>query len=305
MNVVGEDVVPSRALGFAQLWHVHAGYRISGDVVSADGSIVRAYGPAAHPELPAAVAKLPRGDVAAVQRLVTTFGLLGYGGLIGDQRCGDPLLWVWSHAETLHLCLDLIYASQQLDVSQVRQRLLGLRLPVAHEPMREAETDRLPYCPGAYVAIREGVVPQVWGSDATRAALLLALDADLSEARQTLRRLERDDALVMQLARQIVTSVVNGNIAGIARRVPSGTAGAPGWLFGFSALIELAYWHLADVLDTRQVQRCAGCGAYFLQTHGRQRFCPDFRAKTRTSPCANRQRMRRYLSRHRGMSNDN
>jgi hypothetical protein len=94
----------------------------------------------------------------------------------------------------------------------------------------------------------------------------------------------------------IVQNIINPNIAGIHRVIDIGEANGPyRSFFTHSALIEMVYWHLADAIDGGTVKRCssAGCGAYFIATDRRQRFCSPDNPKTE-SPCSIRERVRRF-----------
>jgi len=94
----------------------------------------------------------------------------------------------------------------------------------------------------------------------------------------------------------IVQSIINPNIAGIHRVIGiEETNGPCRSFFMHSALIEMVYWHLADAIDGGTVKRCSskGCGAHFIATDQRQRFCPSDNPKTE-SPCSIRERVRRF-----------
>jgi hypothetical protein len=79
--------------------------------------------------------------------------------------------------------------------------------------------------------------------------------------------------------RQWIAHFLSENLAGVSRRVfldqgrfdPS---------FLFTAPIQAAYWHLADVLSRRRPEfvRCLVCQKVFVRTDKRQRFCPKILA---------------------------
>jgi hypothetical protein len=63
------------------------------------------YSPMMHPEIPGGLAKLRRGDEAGVLELAKTYGSPCFSGLAAAaRRCGgNPLPWIWAHAETLNI----------------------------------------------------------------------------------------------------------------------------------------------------------------------------------------------------------
>ena len=80
-------------------------------MVIPQGVIRARYCPATCPELPQKLARLSRGDTAAVLAFVRTYGLLGYAQLAAavgrsdpSHAPGDPLAWIWAQAETVALC---------------------------------------------------------------------------------------------------------------------------------------------------------------------------------------------------------
>jgi hypothetical protein len=97
------------------------------------------------------------------------------------------------------------------------------------------------------------------------------------------------------MAREWRRQIINANLRGIYRYVSIDDSGKDRSFFGFSAPIEVVYWHLATVIDGGMVKRCEaqGCGGIFVQTDPRQRFCPK-RWRQRESSCAMRQRQRMH-----------
>jgi hypothetical protein len=94
-------------------------------------------------------------------------------------------------------------------------------------------------------------------------------------------------------ARAVRRALINPNIRGIHRAIGVDDSGKERSIFTYSALVEAAYWHLANAVDGGIVKRCerSGCGALFIQTHGKQRHCPprwNHRegARKQESPCA-------------------
>ena len=72
----------------------------------------------------------------AVLAFVRTYGLLGYAALAAavgrgapSDAAGDPLGWIWAHAETVALCLHLTYGLQAGDDAALQHRLRAVQLP--------------------------------------------------------------------------------------------------------------------------------------------------------------------------------
>src|SRR5262249_26273827 len=129
MDIAHDEVVPSQARAMPQFWGVHEDYAIVDEVLEPRGAISRSYAPSVHPELPQELAKLRRGKAREARDFARQYGLLGYGALVGHQGAGEPLLWIWSHAETLRLCLSLTDLMQKQEVGEIREKLHALELP--------------------------------------------------------------------------------------------------------------------------------------------------------------------------------
>ena len=92
------------------------------------------YSPETCPALPQQLARLARGDAAAVLAFVRTYGLLGYAQVAAavgrdthSHAPGDPLAWIWAQAETVALCLLLTYGLQAGDDAALQHGLRVLR----------------------------------------------------------------------------------------------------------------------------------------------------------------------------------
>lgn len=276
----------SRALGITTGWMVEADYTIEQvmgrgkrvavlkPLLSAEGK-THIYTPASRAELPSAVAKLQRGDEAAIIRFAKIYGMFGFNEILPENSklnatFGDPLAWIWSHAETLRLCLDL---KEMLDCERddsLRNRLLSLTpSDMKHQ---KHPSPFLKFSAGA------GVVQQFF--------------SPVSK--------EDDKNVVRHLTGKILATIVSKNISGIFPEMA--------WLesrqtfaqyFHCTALIEMAYWHVANALRGVRVRRCErpGCGGAFIQTDGRQRFCPGDQDNKLESPCAVLARVQRFRQR--------
>jgi CGNR zinc finger len=280
------EVVPNLGAGFATFVGVYEDYYIAaGQLRPKSLTLVRRYAPARHPEILGELAKLPRGDVDALLRFARLYGTLGYQAFIprevwarGDGiPVGDPLVWIWMHARTLLICLELSHLLQEGDVASLRTYLRSMRLTdqdkeewgAIHASASSWVRDNKP--PIALVAIQGRFTIREWMGS-------VASDQDVKD-----------------LAREIRRSLINDNIAGIHRTLlDDGKKDSLFW--EFKALIEMAYWHLANAVDGRRFQRCEAddCGALFVQTDPRQRYCPPLFGQKQESRCAVRRRVHKH-----------
>jgi hypothetical protein len=95
------------------------------------------------------------------------------------------------------------------------------------------------------------------------------------------------------MAQHIRNTILNRNVSRIYRYVATDEKGKDRSFFGFHAVIDVVYWHLANLIDGGIVKRCEAdrCDGLFIQSDPRQRYCPK-RFRQQESPCATRQRQR-------------
>lgn len=233
------------------------------------------YSPEARTELLGEIAKLTRDDTEAVLKFAHRYGSLGFYELSrqSDTPYGDPLPWVWLHAETLRLALSL---KKHIDdrATEELERLLFEFPQVANR------SNELPTPIVTYGCLDKGTrfssFPTSPTSSPNRAAA------------------------IQTIAANILSTIVSANIANLRQELTWETKDrAFRSHLRFTALIEVAYWHLANALQGGLVKRCelSGCGGLFIQTDGRQRFCPT--GEKRESPCAVLDRVRRRRTKER------
>jgi hypothetical protein len=245
-------------------WIVEGPYTIAGSFVvpsymvdhTQDDTPAIAYDPATRPELVQALAHVCDEGEPGILRFTNDYGLLGYQDLVRVRKYhrGDPVEWVFAHARTVKLCLELT-------------RLLMRRDRKGLE---------------AYLQVGE------WGYQFSCATRDVVSDRGFFVTHGD----------IFDQARYIRRGLINANIRGISpfiRVVKKGTTERETASFGFSALIEVIYQHLADVVTQgRAIRQCAAddCSALFVQTHKSQRYCAPM-GKQKESPCARRMRARR------------
>jgi hypothetical protein len=282
MERLTHEVGPNLQLGFRTFWNVFEDYEIFEGRLCYHGRATHHYAPTLHPEIPSEIAKLQRDDEEGVLKFARLYGNLGWNNLIPRERyarggaipLGDPLQWVWAHADTLNICQEITYRLQEGDIASLRGYLHSLR--VTHP---------------------NGQVTDLgWGTGDTWAA---AIVAERGEERVGQRGILNQDHLldedVKGLARFIRRFLINENISGIHRALfDEGTKDRLFW--EFQALIEIAYWHMATSVHGRRFKHCEAddCGALFAQTDQRQRFCPPRFGQKQESRCAVRHRVHKH-----------
>jgi hypothetical protein len=272
-----EELELNRRLMFSRLWVVRERYEVVNGVLVASGKAKRVYAPAVHPELPGEIAKLRREDPEALVRFAEMYGALGYESLasLEKRRGGDPLPWVWAHARQLHRCLALARALQRRD-SRPIYALLD-ELGKEREEVHGAQIKR----------VIRSFGPQFKGDE--RAAVREILSALITK---NLARVGLRLTNVAKAVGELGAGSVGSRHAAPAFRL----------FLAFDALIEVAYLYLANTLAGGRIQRCASprCGAFFVQTDARQRYCPSFPFSTE-SACALRERQIAFQERNRKM----
>lgn len=238
------------------------------------GGFAHWFAPFAHPELPSELARLRDADGESVLAFGHVYGEMGYGTFSDSldldwvtQRMkagqttamGDPLPWLRAHAAGISLCLEISEA-------------------LAKQGGKRFSRQWLDRCDGAIFGHR--------GS--THRISIEHLDS--------LHRLRPGSTAPkpIDIARAIRRHIINANVGGITRSVSVNESGADQTFFRYSTPLEVAYWHLANVVDGGTVKRCEadGCGGVFIQTDPRQRYCPK-RWRQLESSCATRQRQRK------------
>jgi hypothetical protein len=226
------------------------------------GRMAQWYSPFVHRELPGEVAKLRQADDAEIVSFAGTYGELDYTAFAaGDPQIDlgvgeigkDPLDWIRAHASGVYICLSLTEA-------------LTRRMPTPKLEALLASFDNVTYA-------------------------VQALPRQVSLRWQPARTPRLDDPRLA--ARHLRAGIINANLTGISRYVAVTDDGKDRSFFGYMGRASVLYWHLANMIDGGIAKRCeaAGCGAFFIQSDPRQRYCPR-RWQQLESSCAVRQRQR-------------
>lgn len=237
------------------------------------------YDPIHRADVASNLAKIEKGDTAAVLRFVNRYGLLGFSELDEPEIYGDPLSWFWLHAETLALCLSLKQSVDAEKWNEIERTVSQFPQSVGVEQWKKIQREsptvgRFP-CPIVSFAARNKVHRVAFFPTVapTRAAVL------------------------RQLAAQILCHIINANISTLHPVIEwSESSKIFIQRFPFKALIEAVYWNFGNALQHGVITRCElpTCGRLFLRTDKRQRFCPV--GEKGESPCAVLARQRRRRS---------
>lgn len=246
-----------REVEVASTWRVQERYAVrryktsvwSGEILEARGKVVKEYRPADEPNLWNHLADVSTKRLEPEQ-FAAKYGLLGYDNL------------------------------SQWDVNKV---LGNDRL------FLEVEGDKPPGDPIIWFMWHAKTVHQ-----ARELIQLLDPDADPQELRTYVERLWRDwypvggwprkRALLAELgvkpkpaalAHAMLREMINPNLEGIHRQLYPDPLGRSRGLFTFRALIEMVYYHLANLLEGKGfLNRCEGCGKPFYSRDRRPKHCP-------------------------------
>lgn len=275
-------------------WGVLEHHYIAHDKVVAEGQFIRWYNPMEARELPSEVYRLSYGDKKAVLEFVSRYGLLGRTELINASIFlgpdadpvldnTEPLEWIWAHAHNVRLVMDGLRVLSTRDEREAASYLHRLALPQpalfdVFPPDQVEEVIRA-HSPegvkiyGAIVGIREHVEPRQW-----RYPDVMQIPA-------------------VEVVGHIVGDILNENLALASRQVFFDPAShSIKSAFQYHALIQYVYQQLLETAEGGRIAECDECHALFIQTDGRQRFCPP-RFKEKESRCALRYRQREWRQR--------
>ena len=294
------DWVEANARGSASLVVVWGDYEINNGVITQGSEYEeqRLYFPIAKPGLASEIAKLRPGDNKAALAYVRKWGTLGYSEIQSASGVmtiphGDPLVWMWAHAQGIRTVLTLHRLLQQGDGAALQAYIEELRVTIQ---MLVAESE-------AGSRMDKGHVGEAL--DFVDALFTVRQEDDLTQGaglvyghRQrivTTKWLGWEDGKVEAAARRIITGIINPNIVGVYRQVAHDKdAGSLKVRRGWDCPLSVAYWHLGELVAGGRVEECENCNSLFVQTRRFQRFCPA-PPFTSESSCASafRQRKRR------------
>jgi hypothetical protein len=299
-------------MGATMQWDVHAQYAITQGMLVGQGPHKVWYAPMEYPQLVTALAQLRAGDEKAVLRFARQYGPLGYDRLMPDT--GEPLAWIWAHAVIIRVCLrltTLLTPGSEAALEDYVRRVdwdapdgvpFRFDAPSPSFPEAEAYTVIQRYqktYEDAGLAYNQRLYYNAGLNSFHPDKDALAVLDKLGTAAEWARLPEGPGLNAGPLpslrsrARKIRCYLINQWMGPIERQLWDQEGVPPRSCYGLGALYNYAYWHLADFAEDRyvRVQRCAACGALFVRTDNRQRFCPPG-PRQKGSRCAARERMR-------------
>jgi len=263
------------------------------------GPTTRGYAPTLHRELPGLIAKLHHGSEEDIVKFASHYGPLGHFRLVGlDDFLGvDPIPWLITHSRTLDFLLRAINMLSHNEPEDF-DAILPLLIPETDDPLFlqpwvkwvAPETKQHPVFPqskdGRDLANLTNNKPHVsW-------PLVIGCRGYIEVHHWMFAGPRRNMA---DMIRMVVRDIVNTNISRLVYALAPEKNGHDQLAMQFSAMIEVAYWHVANTINGGRVAKCEapGCGAVFIQEDGRQRFCPKG-PNNKESPCAIRTRVQEF-----------
>ena len=250
---------------------VREDYVIRDDRLWPQGEIKCRYAPMLCEELPGEIAKLTWGDNNAVLRFARRYGLLGYWYVLKGEIAlvrdvnpapdeeGEPLQWIWMHANTINVCLHLTNLLQEGNETPLQSYLSMLRSPLS------LGVDYGPPLDACVEGLKDGCCIPI------------------------------PEWRITENAQMVRNTLVNTNISPVRRRIFGVYGKGDKSCFSVMGTIRAAYWHLATLIETGnyRIVRCKDpkCQAWFAQKDPRQHFCPA-QAGMKESRCSARYRMR-------------
>jgi hypothetical protein len=214
------------------------------------GKVRRVYSPADSPALVSSFAhlyhRLATWDefFARCLDFLPRFGLLGESQFNGSELefasgvqwlAHDTFPWLLRHASLVELVVRLKIAQQ------------------------DGDHDRL-----------TRILSQV-GSDVSKCKPLIGGVFEKVPEPFDYKRLADRGLLPHDMADQLIARILEVNLVGVRRGVPSRNGRD---VFHFKAPIQLIYWRLNDYLGRYAIKLCQGCERPFFAMDARQRFCP-------------------------------
>lgn len=239
----------------------------------------RIYAPLEHPELPHQFARIAT-NAEALRPFVQDYGRLGWYELIGPQnrRRADP----WFRKKTG-------------EYQTLVRKHLGAAVYAEPLDWIQAHARTVAWCLAAGLALR---IPNNRSRTQRCAELSQELPKPAGFGSTVGSKLMREDAIDKLSPLDFVGGMLEDylwiNLQGVRRRVSYVGQGRLRSLWGGDSLLESIYTLVTDaVTGGGRLAQCQACGAIFLQTDDRQRFCPPREGQTK-SACMNRERVRRY-----------
>jgi hypothetical protein len=283
MDWTHEELEASDRKGYGRGWGISTTYHIRNGWVYVGYPNRRIYAPSEHPELPsqfASVAGMPR----KLEAFLETYGHLGFAALPRFGRRGgrppdasietvdaEPVDWIDAQARTVAWCLSAAEALKSETATTNRFKRLWQEFPDVYAIGRAIHT---------------------------RASSRLERRTTGSGLISLWEPGGRKKRITRQRIGWLVADLLTRNLRGTAHRRVS-WATSPGSRQRFTtrwdvnSLVEVIYMLVANAVSEGVLATCDACGAPFIQTDARQRYCPRS-AKQQRSLCAVRKAVRKF-----------
>ena len=278
------------AHGSLRMWRVNKRYELEGD------HLIMLH-PFARPEVVNKLAEVGEGNREAALGFVREWGFLGRHKPPPDYHergklQGDSLDFIWKHSTQVKLVVRLLALLRRGPKSLTRLtpdqlRDLMIRTHSGTRPGEWIGGDVYQYIDSARAIHLSPHFDYAFLSQTDRGDLDAAIEPHQGY-HQALS--------AFLLARNLVRNVINANTESLRPVLIEENDGGRNLTrtFHFDSLITVIYGHLADMaVGQRRYVVCEGCGKFFEQTHGRQKFCPSPTGGGE-SLCAQQARQRRH-----------
>jgi hypothetical protein len=266
-------------------WEVQDATIGDGDLVLFEFTPRRVYAPLEDLKLPNALAAAARDEATLLQFLLR-YGRLGWHELtntnpesesdewilkvrasksvLGSKYgmsifYAEPLEWIQAHGRTVAWCLN---AAETLNISRTAQRIKRCQALIENLPR-----------PAGIQGTLKGL------GDSLSAEAIAAIPP-------------------VDLVGSLLCECLQKNLNNVGRHLHYVGNGRLQSYWGGSSLIESIYTLVADAITGGRLARCeaSDCGAVFVQTDSRERFCPPWQGESK-SRCMNRERVRQARKR--------
>lgn len=285
-----EDAIERRT---PYIQKVFGAYEVEAGIVRPRGEPVRWYFPITAPGALSEIAAIDPGNERQTLRFIHRWGLLGWYGIkqarggAAAYSGGDPLPWIWAHANGIRASLALCRWLRRGDEKGLERyieeltvtddqaeaaALLGglLRTASPYIELSSAEKGKIVEL-GSY-AFRASGSGENYGLIVGRQDGMgrLGMGSNVGEPPSS-------------VARRLIAGIVNPHLRGVFPTLEyifpefenryGGVTGLE-LRYTFDSLVSMLYRQIAEIVLGGRIIECRECGIPFVQTHGRRRFCP-------------------------------
>ncbi len=286
------DHIGGRFLVPTNQWPVHKHYTVCDDLIVGYDELHKVYFPMRTPEIAQEFQRLGRANfisdeaqIGAITRFVKSWGNLGseyFGSKFQlaalptqDAVTVAPLSWIKLHIETVALVLSILKVVRNRSEEDAKRLYYSLPdlLRLAGRG-NEYEMGRPSFDPSENLVMINNT----------------HLDTKLSRHMNP----SRNDP-IYHIILSLATTILRVNLDGIhITPMADPKSGKVTSTMGFTALIEVIWWHTFQLASESIIKVCPECNSLFPATRANQIYCPPPKgASSSASLCAARHRMRK------------